>query len=209
MTYLITTRSRSDELYAMASSFWGDAPRKRFTGYNHYKDALRYILDILNEPYDYIINIDEDCFVYDFERMIFLLEAMEETKAIQCGMPDSLEFCPHRNNSLFVHNPFFNVFNRKKVSELLLSATPYVTYITENDLEVEGCNFHEPFNVFFAAIKDGLRIDLEAKQHKDGISTYLGDFALHSWYSREFETTHRERILNIYNEANNLRSIQK
>jgi len=207
MTYLITTRSVNDELYNMASSFWGDAPRKRFTGYNHYKDSLKYLYDILLEPYDYIINIDEDCFVYDFERMLFLIEAMEETNSIQCGMPDSFEWCSHRNNSRFVHNPFFNIFNRKKVSELLVSTTPFTTYHIENDLEVDGCNFHEPFNVFFAAIKKGNRIELDTKQHADGISTILNDFALHSWYSREYNGEHKQRIINLYNEANNMRSI--
>jgi len=89
MNYLITTRSRSDELYTMASSFWSpEIPRKRFTGYNNYTDALKYLINVLNAPYDYIINIDEDCFVYNFGAIDRWVDVMARYGVTHLGMPD-------------------------------------------------------------------------------------------------------------------------
>ena len=48
---------------------------------------------------------------------------------------------------------------------------------------------------------------LKTREHEDGVSTVLmykdKEFALHSWYSREFnfDEFHRERILNLFQEA--------
>lgn len=205
MNYCIVTRSRSDELYEMASSFWPDVPRKRLTGYNAYKDALSYLLDIQNEPYEYVVNIDEDCFVYDWKGFEDLMAKMPgHTLA---GMPDSLDFCQHRNNSPFVLNPFFNVFHAARVRSVIL-ASPRFRQYAQTGFKVPGCNFHEPFNCFFEALKKEPVLQLKTTTLEDGITTDLG-FALHTWYSREFEGSHRERILGVYEQANHLRSLPR
>lgn len=204
---IVTTRSRSLELYNLSGEFI-PVQRKRYTNYNHYKDALTYLLDILNEPTDYVVNIDEDCFVYDFEKVYSIIEVMKSTGACIAGMPDDLQHCHHRNNSPFVHNPFFNVFDTEKCKALIY-ADPSFIFDSVTQFRIKGCNFHEPFNCFFKVFEKHTQIDLDAENHHDGISTKLADFALHSWYSREFETTQRERIINLYNEAKYLRSIQK
>jgi len=206
MNYIIVTRSRSDELYEMASSFWpADVPRRRLVGYNHYKDALSYLQDIQNEPYDYVVNIDEDCFVYDWAGFEGLLAQMPGH--ILAGMPDSLDYCSHRNNSEFVFNPFFNVFYPSRIKSVLLASERFHSYAVTG-FQVPGCNFHEPFNCFFDALKYEPAIKLKTATLKDQITTDLG-FALHTWYSREFEGEHRERILSVYEQANYLRSLQR
>jgi len=203
MKYCITTRSRSEDLYALSSSFFPDSVcRHRFVNYDHWSDALRYLKDIQNLDYDFIINIDEDCFVYDWER----LESFIKPGITLSGMPDSLDFCSHRNNAKFVHNPFFNIFIPSRVRKVLLNSVGFIKYASTGFV-VPGCAFHEPFNCFFYGLRKEPRIDIPCENMKDGISTNIGGFALHSWYSREFEGSHRDRILNIYNDANNMRSI--
>jgi len=202
MKYTICTRSRSNELYNLASSFWGENLTKRYVNYNNYEDALYYLLDILNEPTEYVVNIDEDCFIHKFSEVEKLIEVMERESYAYCGMPDTQSNSLHRNNSPIVHNPFFNIFDTKQCLQVVNSIK-----LNPSD-RIDGCQMHEPFNCLFKALSDNLsKLNLKGFEHEDGISTNLNNFALHSWYSREFEGEHRQRILRLYNEANNLRSI--
>ena len=205
MKIVIVTRSRNEELYAMASEFWPEhIERVKIQGMNNYKDALWYLVEALQIEADYIINCDEDCFIFDWSEVEDIITKMETEGIDYCGMPDSLEWCNHRNNARQVMNPFFNIFDAKRCKWVLGN-------MTQKELlsSPSVCRFDEPFNGLLYTFSKKLEaLELKTVTHEDQITSIL-PFALHTWYSREFEGEHRQRILDRYEEAKYLRSLPR
>lgn len=211
----IATRSRSELLYERASSFWPPAdrvPRHRITGLHDWRDAVRYLHELLTLDADLVLNIDEDCFVYDWAEVERLVADAWANSWQLVGMPDTLEHCHHRNNCAFVHNPFFNLLRPQQLQALLLHDPGYANRVLLNHNPPE-CRFHEPFNQFFITLAQQAArfMSLHGQDHPDGISTTLchtRPFALHTWYSRQYECDeqHRDRIDARYLEAVDLRN---
>jgi len=192
---------------------------KQFTP--HGMSALIYLYHIIeNAKTDWIVNCDEDCFITNEAAIENLIQFMQANNYAYCGMPEG-GVCPHRNYSWETVNPFFNIFNAKAIRHLLqrsnkaeIEKTRYDPYKTQghlvlcpiNHANVNHVNF-EVFSCFFYWLSQNFRgLYLNCQTHHDGISTILLDlhnrpFAQHSWYSREFNGTHHQRILNLYNEA--------
>jgi len=81
----------------------------------------QYIKKILSLDVDFIINIDEDCFVYDNYEILNLLQYMIDNNYDYCGVPDGGVLFP-RKGSPIVMNPFFNIFDLRKIRPKLLEA---------------------------------------------------------------------------------------
>lgn len=215
MKIAIATRSRSELLYHRASSFWPDAaqvPRHRITGMDHWRDAIHYLHALLDIDADVVVNCDEDCFVMDWGVVERVCEAVMGPGLVMAGMPDVLEHCHHRNNAPFVHNPFFNVLRPAPIKAMLAGHPTYANQVLLN-VNPPGCRFHEPFNAFFRVLFDHAAgtVPLDGRDHADGMSTWLSHagvpFALHTWYSRQYEhdAVHRDRIDARFAEAMHLR----
>ncbi len=206
MKVIIATRSRNAELYAKASAFWpAEIQRERITGMDTYQDALNYLHRILQLDADLVVNIDEDCFVFDWSVVDEMLKGVWNDHFSVAGMPDTKENCHHRSNSDRVLNPFFNVFHRRQCVHALENTSWYANAVVIGS-NPSGCYPPEPFNNFFVALRYGMAVcDLNGKDHADGTSTELSyddhPFALHSWYSREYEGAHRTRINALHDEA--------
>lgn len=77
-----------------------------------------YLYSICECPnFDWVINIDEDFFVFDEEKIISLLKHMIKNEIDYCGVSDGGQV-RHRTGSPLVVNPFFNIFNTKKIRNL-------------------------------------------------------------------------------------------
>lgn len=106
---IMTTRSMNDTLYD-----WSQAlitlpyKRKKLTGLNDWWHARDYRYLIFEFDVDGIINMDEDCFVFDNGRLAGLLAYMRENGYDFCGVPDG-GACVHRFHNPVVTNPFFNL----------------------------------------------------------------------------------------------------
>ena len=76
---LIVTRSMNDTLYGWSQSLltlpYG---RRRIVGLNRWRNAADYLHLLFEFPVEWIINIDEDCFVFNNERLSGLLAHMQE-----------------------------------------------------------------------------------------------------------------------------------
>ncbi len=115
----IITRSKNKNLYnEMIKRFNYNYDNKiRFTNFQGFGDAAtEYIYHILVNDYDWVINIDEDCFVFDEYELLMLLNYMKNNNYDYCGIPDG-GVCIHRFHNPLVMNPFFNIFNVKKIRE--------------------------------------------------------------------------------------------
>lgn len=195
MRIAITTRSCNDLLYTRMESFLPEhIPRIRYMNMNHWTDALTYLEKILQLDYDYIINIDEDCFITDWTKVDQLIEFMSQDGYTHYGMPDAVNFHPLRNNSKYVHNPFFNIFDVKQCREIIN---------TKPDVKDHPCEMNECFNGLFQKLYFyGKAANMHTAIHADKITT-VTPFLMHTWYSRTYgnDSYHTNRIDNIYNEA--------
>jgi len=218
MKLMIYTRSMNDEYYQMMTSLLPKGiPLHRVTGMNHWSDASKYLYEIIEHAYineiDYAINIDEDCFVYDWDLVEYIIQEMIIEGYTHAGMPDG--GCHvGRLRSYKVHNPFFNVFKVSACYEVLNDKMKWT--LRGNDgkpdfnqmpYEFDVEHYAEPFDEFFTKLNDnGYPYFLYGDMHEDGISTILKcefiSFALHTWYSRD--ASHRDRIIERFEEAKQL-----
>jgi len=211
MNTRIFTRSMNDQLYAMASEFWpGEIEKEQCTQFNYWEGALDFLYYILDSGCDYAIVIDEDCFVFDWEVVDYLVKKMDRIfPPIEfIGMPDTIENSKHRVGPEYSFNPFFIILDIKAIKKAL-------NWTSHLKIQLDAPESNEIFYPLFYWINNRFSIEkLKGQDHLDGTSTilygnYFGKdkpFALHSWYSREFETVpeQKERILNLYNEAKSL-----
>jgi len=81
----------------------------------------QYLKKILSLDVDFVINIDEDCFIYDSNEILSLMQYMIDNNYDYCGVPDGGIY-EIRRGSPIVMNPFFNIFDLRKIRPKLLDA---------------------------------------------------------------------------------------
>lgn len=217
----VYTRSMNPLLYEKMKSLLPENIKlvqcETFMNWQDAREYLHYIIN--NTTEDWIINLDEDCFITDWSKVESLIEYMKENLYDYCGMPDG-GVSSHRSNSWVVINPFFNIFNASLIKKAYDKFTKeeidsirynedmekykpeFITGPINHDNNELYCGF------FYFLFKYYRPLFLNADNHIDGISTILKDnnnspFCLHSWYSREYLTVpeQRQRIDNLYEEA--------
>jgi hypothetical protein len=210
------TRHNNDELFDMMQGLIPVYVNKG-DGFNYWEQATDYIQWVLEQKDDIAVNIDLDCFIFDWSAVEDIADYMEEHGYTHCGFPDAGAMRGRNNASWVVCNPFFNIF---RSAEILKDGTPDWSVVRHEGYRSEWHKdmppfvkspnpwMQEPFNgVFNWMHKTGKTLFLEPKQHADGTSTILtwkgSEFGFHAWYSREFETDkiHRQRILSLHEEA--------
>jgi len=78
-----------------------------------------YVEKILSIDADMVINMDEDCFVSNNNEVELLIEYMLDNNYDYCGVPDGGLY-DIRAGSPIVMNPFFNIFNLRKIRPVFL-----------------------------------------------------------------------------------------
>lgn len=220
MKIAVFTRSMNEEYYQLMTSLLpNDVECHRMTGYNHWSDANTYLEHIINfscqNEIDYAINIDEDCFIHDWDLVEYIIQEMTIEGYTHAGMPDG--GCHvGRLRSYKVHNPFFNVFKVGICKDILYGGAQWILKgnqktpdFKQMPYEFDVEHYVEPFDEFFTKLHDnGYPYFLYSDMHEDGISTILKyesiSFALHTWYSRD--ASHQERILQRFEEAKAFRN---
>ena len=165
---------------------------------------------------DWVINIDEDAFVYNIGALKRLIVYCMENGYINCGMPDG-GVVHLRDGNPLVTNPYLNILNTKALREQFspdkLNESPDKNRFTQTDLLVGAHNFTatdvEPYYPFFIWASNHFKtLYLKASNHPDGESTvlynHLGEEVLiHTWYSRYYNNNrfHTRRIDNAFKEA--------
>lgn len=213
----IVTRSMNDELYSKMKNLLNlDFEFIRCTTYHGTYEAAKYLYDIIrDERFDWIINIDEDFFTYDTNSIMSLLTHMIDNEIDYCGMSDG-GMCIHRFHSPIVMNPFFNIFNSKKIREALDdvgyventfkyndSMYQYMPKKIKDNFPWVNDNF-EPYYPFFYWLpcRGFTPLYLESYElEEDNISTVLKnhegvEMGIHTWFTREYgrDVKHTTRI---------------
>ena len=123
----IFTNSFNPELLNMSKIFYHDIYNPivvpgiinngttRFYGY----ECFDYVLSTswFTDRFDYLIYIDEDCFVTNIESMYNLLKEFIDNNYGFAGIPDG-GVCCHRNHNPISINTFFTIFNIKEIKKI-------------------------------------------------------------------------------------------
>jgi hypothetical protein len=171
-------------------------PKVRLT--NTTADGYLYQI-IQDEEADIVINIDEDAFVFDLNRLNELIKFMIENDYANCGMPDG-GIVQIRHLNPLVTNPYFNVFNVREIRKKFRSfdintysshkdnyMNNYPTHILKGAYEFV---YYEPYYPLFVWMSQNFKtLYLDAEEHTDHYSTSLKNhlgkpFLVHTWYSR-------------------------
>lgn len=185
-----------------------DFPKFRLRGFT----AEGYLDDIWFKKYasKYVINIDEDAFLFEPKSLLCLLEYMDKHGYAMCGVPDGGAIS-HRFHHPMVPNPFFNIFNVELLKNVLLDEkiSPIDKMFEKNLPSVLKKGFSYKFDLFepfyphfLSALKSGLScLYLDSEENPDTLATIVKDqtgnpFLIHTWYARRFyeEQDKRERI---------------
>lgn len=163
--------------------------------------------DSLQEKYDYLILVDEDCFVYCDEYISKLVDYMENNHFEICGMPDggTSRIRNHRND---VPNLFFTIFDCRKIRNI--NKEGYMKYQVPTELyqntdtvhcdDFEGyykmlCYLRYKLNMTFLPLTDVF----ENEERATVVSFNNKKLCIHCWYSRKYQTDNevKERINKI------------
>lgn len=217
-TIKIYTRSINPVLYHRAM-FLCDLPyeKKRLLG----TTAAGYLMQLLKADAEWVINIDEDAFLFDRDVLEELIDYCISNGYDNCGMPDGGVVHLRKMNPL-VTNPYFNIFHVRSIKEKLAKTTSLDISLDDVDVNKlfpdlswfkEPYNFKsldaEPYYPLLLWMSQNVKtLYLNATNHPDGESTVLEDhkgrpFLIHTWYSRFYgrDEKHTQRINKAFDEC--------
>jgi len=199
----VYTRSINDELYAMMrSTIPPEVECIKLTGYNGWEDALRFIKDVIERCPDFAVIVDEDMFFHDWDKVQGMVNHMIEHGYTHAGIPDR-GVIPHRTLNWTTLNPAFNILNCDALRKLgALNPIDKPDFITVPEFEIFA-------DLYTHLYKIGKPLFLRASTLSDAITTHVMDhlgnyIGLHTWYSREYNNGHKDRIKGIFDYAKSL-----
>jgi hypothetical protein len=206
---LIVTRAKTLELCSIQQRFLAlPFPQRLLFNHDGRVGGLSYFLEVCDLGADWVINLDEDAFVFDNTRILKLLEFMKTAGYECCGMPDG-GVCIDRTNSPLVFNAFFNIINVKAIRDVFnhhevenlefderwkslinsnYSPTTYRLFSPRH-----GYFYESYYRFFYWLLKQGFRfLPLNVSRwREDDPAVILKDheerpFLLHSWFARNY-----------------------
>ena len=116
--------------YIPIQNFWlipGIRDNKPFYGIDAFLLMLNYFLS--NKNFDYVIYIDEDCFITDFYSLVNEFMNFTESGCVLAGPQDGGVFC-HRNHSRLMINTFLSFWNIKLLRDKKITFDNIIGYIS-------------------------------------------------------------------------------
>lgn len=230
-TYKVYTRYNNEELFQMMRSFIPpDVEVVKGEDFNDWTQASDYLHWVLEQDVDFAINVDLDCFIFDWPEVINLMDFMWLRGFTHCGIPDG-GVLAGRELSWAVMNPHFNIFNVRDIRKIIdkvgmsremIDQHPFLPHWEElrpkmiNEKYTIG--MHEPFDGLFhflyrygrPFLLRGVNEFMVMFDPEDITNTIYGlnrPFAYHTWYSREYNHTeyHKERIDKCFSVAKSMK----
>ncbi len=99
-----------------------------FYGLNAFIEMLAYMLS--NNNFDYVIYIDEDCFINDFEALIDEFKLFKSSNCCIAGIQDGGVLC-HRNHSKIMVNTFLSFWNISLMRNKKITINTIIDYVKE------------------------------------------------------------------------------
>lgn len=223
MSYSLISRVMNNDLYDKAKFLLSRVNCNRFS-FCGKTDTEYHNIMFNGEIDDWVINFDEDAFIFNFDLVLNLLDYMKEHGYHVCGMPDG-GVIPIRRHNPIAMNPFFMIINQKFTRQIPFDMSVQFDdslkeHLQSNLMKTEFVydNFQSGYYpVYFNLLKHGAKfLYLDAKllypsawkMNKECATTqlmdHLGDpFLIHTWYAREYSKSgfHKTRIDTDWNFA--------
>jgi GT2 family glycosyltransferase/2-polyprenyl-3-methyl-5-hydroxy-6-metoxy-1,4-benzoquinol methylase/tetratricopeptide (TPR) repeat protein len=198
---VLATRNGNEDLFELSDEFTQSIGVRRLAITT--KDPNEYLLSLFDVDAEWVVNIDEDAFLWQPERLEQLIRHMAENGIVCAGMPDGGIVSIRRHNPVAC-NIFFNVFHLPSLHTLrdrdpkifeAIFEEHFRKFVPTFAMRTPVCFDHfEPYyGLFFWLHHHGAKIlYLNAVETPgDPISTDLFDhdgnpFLTHCWYAREF-----------------------
>ena len=212
LNIVIYTRYFHKSLYSSSCSQLAQLPFRRIR--LRCTTADGYFYKLLYSKADIAINIDEDAFLIDNQKLLDLIVYMIENNYANCGFPDGGAL-PVRFHNPLITNPFFNIldlrqiknkFSHQNIKQYKQFHSEYMANAPLHLLKYPyQYDMYEPFYPFFLWISQNFKVlYLEGIQHADGITTILNNqegkpFLVHTWFSRLYhkDKFHTDRINSV------------
>jgi hypothetical protein len=232
MKIKIISNYQYDELYSYSKSFYKDLGYEMIgiKGKGGFYGMLffDYLMKDENfEDCDWIIYVDEDCFITNTKAMLELLEYQISNNIHCSGVPDG-GIIWHRGFNPISINAFFMIINLGEVrknynSDVALSMKydhdldKYIPYdlinVRKKQCDMEYREVDSYYGLFFWMLRNNYKIlYLDAYDYpNDEWTTVIKnhknvDFAYHTWYAREWKrAVHKKRILNVIDYCNKIK----
>jgi hypothetical protein len=212
---MIFTRSMNYRLFELCAETTQSLPFQHIR--MKHTSADGYFYEILKYDIDYAINIDEDAFVLDPDKLLNLLKYCIANRIINCGFPDGGVLFIREYNPI-VTNPFFNILNVREIKKKFdyeeinnfdFKRYDYEAKIPSHLFKTFLCRYEdslEPYYPFFLWLNLNFKVlYLDAGEDSNRVTTLLKDmngdiFLAHAWFSRQYlkETVCTDRINNLY-----------
>ena len=117
--------------YIPIHNFWlipGIRNNEPFYGLNAFIEMLAYMLN--NNNFDYVIYVDEDCFINDFEELINEFKLFKTSNCCMAGIQDGGVLC-HRNHSKLMVNTFLSFWNISLIRNKKITINDILDYVKE------------------------------------------------------------------------------
>jgi len=223
----IAMRAMNDDLVSKSLAFLNNIEGQRRILFN--TNSGDYVQEILYNPIsDWVINLDEDCFIYDSDKLMNLIKYMDDNDYHICGISDGgVNKCRFHNPVAF--NPFFNIIDVRKTSSIsncnpgkesddreigtfsddLKKFTPF--HLLKYPYKYDNFQW-QYYPLFFHMLRNNVNfLYLDCEEFGDGFSTIVKDhngdpFLIHSWYARTYNSNskvenHTNRINTVYDFA--------
>ncbi len=214
----IVSNTQHDALYTQSKSFYEMLPFEciAVSGKNgmYSQPFFDHVIKNLTDT-DWMIYIDEDCFITDVGAMLELLFYQIRHNLGFSGMPDG-GVISHRFHNPVSINAFFTIVNLKQLRQNYSSFNGRSNYsadlekftprhLIKDTKKVSYDNFEPYYTTFFYALRKGMAPlyldaeDTELDEYTTALKNYQGKiFAYHSWYSRSWnDPKNQQRILRV------------
>jgi len=215
MDAAIVTFTHKPALYEISSQML-DLPFPKFAFRNYTTDWNEWFRIFLQVPARWLILVDEDVFVFDPKQLELLLEFLELEGITICGVPDG-GVVEHRFHNPIICNPFFCVFDRSAIpnpTDTIIRSilqTPWDDSYRDQQAPFVGTDgkqfaydHFEPWYGFqFWLCHQGFKFHYldaipwqgEPERCTTLLKSHIGKlFALHTWFARHYDGSHRDRI---------------
>ena len=179
-----------------------------------------FLEERLQDKYEYVVFVDEDCFVYDEKLILSIISYMGKSKYDICGVPDggTVLIRQHRPD---VPNLFFTIIRTKKLRDIGIDEDMYMSYIPpvsgnaiSDEITYETTSYkYDTFEPYYKILcyfvyECGMKF-LPLTEAEDGLfgetEVYFSGNHLctHTWYSRMYgkNKEHTDRINSILERA--------
>ncbi len=189
---------------------------------------MTYPMEMMSFDEDFIINVDEDCFIWDMDTVFELINYMNEEGIASAGMPDG-GVVPLRHCNPLVHNMFFTIYNNRLIRDddpmfprtmrrskgFKESYKRYMDSMPELKEKYEFIEAEQYYYISYYMMSRNYDLLHLMGRERNGCETYLKspvsgkEFLVHTWYARlydqgfndETNRDEKERIDGIYQEA--------